>query len=170
MNTTPSGTFWALAVLGPFQAALAASVLTAAAWVWLVAAGGHLLWLTSRVRRHEVSAVRLVAAGYLLPLAAYGGTYAALAIGARPEVAETRPLVRSPPIPRPPMSDVPAPRLLATRGDRDVSRRAWRLATAFLYLAACAAAGLLWHTPAVLYLAAAVAAAVAFRLPEDSQP
>jgi hypothetical protein len=166
MRTSPPGIFWALAIIGPFQAALAASVLTENGWAWLAAAGGHLLWLALRVRP-GVSAARLVAVGHLLPLAAYGGTYAALAVGARPEAAAAQRLTRPSPAPRRP-SDVPTPRLLVTSDDRDVTRKSWRLVKAFLYLAACAAAGLFWHTPAVLYLAAAVAALAAIRLPEDS--
>jgi hypothetical protein len=167
MTRTLPAPFWVLLVLGTPQAALAASVLCEWGWVWGVAAVGYVAGLVGLARLPRVTAGPLIALGYLGPLLGYAAVYTALTLPGRPETAEARVLFRSPAAgpPPPTSSDVPTPRLLP-RGNWAVARGVWLVLSTALYLAACALAGLFWHTPVVVYLAAAVAAVLAFRRPE----
>lgn len=158
--------FWPLLALGPVQAALAASVLTAAGWVWAAAAVGYVAGLVLLARSPRVTAGPLVALGYLLPLAGYAALYAALTLPGRPELAEAADLVRPAETPSPPAADVPTPRLTPPGGNGAVARGAWLALSTAVYLAGCGVAGLFWHTPVVVYLAAVVAAVLAVRRPE----
>lgn len=168
MTRLPSAVFWPLLVLGPVQAALAASVLTDSGWLWAVAAGAYVAGLVRLARSPRATAGGLIALGYVLPLLVYAAAYTAMTLPGRPETAEARGLLQPPEAapPPPPPSDVPAPRLSPTKGNGAAARGVWLLLSTALYLAACAVGGLLWHTPVVVYLAAGVAAVLAIRPPE----
>ena len=170
MTRSPSGTYWVLVVLGPCQAALAASILFAQPGAWVLTTAGYALWLGKAVRRRAATARACLALGYLLPLLCFAAAHAARALPVRPEAAETRPPTRRPPAPSPPAaSDVPVPRLIPTRSSGQLLQGAWFRGRTFLYLAGCAVVGLLLHTPATVYLAAAAVAAFTVGRSEDSR-
>jgi hypothetical protein len=168
MTRHPPAVFWPLLVLGPVQAALAASVLTDCGWVWAVAAGAYLAGLVRLARSPLATAGGLILLGYVLPLLVYAAAYTAQTLPGRPEAAEARGLLQPPETapPPPPPSDVPAPRLTPPKGNGGAARGVWLLLSTAFYLAACGVGGLFWHTPVVVYLAAGVAAVLAARPPE----
>lgn len=170
MTRPPPAVFWPLLVLGPVQAALAASVLTDSGWLWAVVAGAYLAGLVRLARAPLATAGGLIALGYVLPLLVYAAAYTALTLPGRPEAAEARAFLQPPEAapPPPPPPDVPAPRLTPPKGNRAAARGVWLLLSTALYLAACGVGGLFWHTPVVVYLAAGVAAVLAVPRPEGN--
>ena len=156
MTPTRPGVFWVLLLLGTAQAALAASILSDWAWVWWCVGAAYPVWLTIVVRRPSRRTTGgLLLLGYAGPVLLFGAVYAGRVLPFRPETTQAQLLLRTDRHGTASVgSDVPTPKLAPTCADRELARAVWLLLSTFLYLAACAVAGLLAHTPLVVYLGA----------------